>query len=501
VVSPNDADSVLAVGFLVAEGVDAFACASLEEALPLVGPGLGCLVAVEEAFLVGGLEQLDAALRAQPAWSDLPLVLIATHDSSLAAMAENVFPQAGNVTALQRPLHPVSLVSAVSVALRARRRQYEVRDLLEERTRALKHRDEFLAMLAHELRNPLAPIRNAVYLMQAMQVPDPNFAKYRGMIEKQTRHITRLVDDLLDASRLELGKMDLRRQAIDLNPMVVSAVESCMAVTSVRGHRVETRLAPRALPIDADPVRIEQILGNLITNAAKYTADGGSIVIETAREGGFAVVRVRDDGQGIRPELLDSVFELFVQDDRSLARTAGGLGIGLTLVKRLVELHGGRIHAQSPGPGLGSTFEACFPLREQEPPAPGAAAERAQASSPRKVLIVEDGVETRESLGLLVGLWGHRVTYASDGPAGLAVALETRPDVALVDIGLPRLDGYEVARRIRSGPLPWSRRVKLVALTGYGRAGDRDRALEAGFDDHLLKPVDPDVLEKILAHA
>ena len=498
-VSPNDTDSELATRFLADEGIEAFACANLEEVVPLVGQGLACIVAVEEALLERGLDMLDVALREQPAWSDLPLVLIAAKDSSLKSIAETVFPVAGNVTALQRPLHPVSLVSAVNVALRARRRQYQVRELLEQRIAALKHRDEFLAMLAHELRNPLAPIRNAVYVMKAMHVPDPDFEKCRTMIEKQTRHITRLVDDLLDASRVELGKMALQRQPLDLNESVTAAVEACLAMTSSRKHRVELRLAPRPLRVSADPVRMEQILGNLITNAAKYTPNGGSITIETLRDGESAVVRVHDNGRGIRPELLDSVFELFVQDDHSLARTAGGLGIGLTLVKRLVELHGGSVSAQSAGVGRGSTFEVRFPLGavaarpDPNVPAPG------EAGSARRILIIEDIPDIRESLGLLVRRWSHGVTYAVDGPDGLAKAIETQPDVALIDIGLPIFDGYEVARRIRALPVPWARTVRLVALTGYGQASDRDRALEAGFDEHLLKPVEPDELERILA--
>lgn len=499
IVSPNEADSVLAAGFLEGDAIEPVRCATLAHAAGLIGPGYGCVVLVEEALVEPDTQLFQDAVHAQPPWSDLPLLLIAAQDSSLSALVETVFPRSGNVSVLQRPLHPVSLVSAVTMALRARQRQYQVRDLLEERTTAVRKRDEFLAMLAHELRNPLAPIRNAVYLMKTMSVPDPMFAKYRDMIDKQARHITHLVDDLLDASRMELGKVELRRQALDLNQAAGAAVETCVPLTGTRRHAVALRLAPQPLTVMADPVRIEQVLGNLVVNAAKFTPEGGLIEVESAREGGYAVVRVRDNGSGIRAEMLDSVFDLFVQDDGCLARTQGGLGIGLTLVKRLVELHGGSVRARSEGVGQGSTFEIRLPLvATPEARGDGSAGGAARPYLRKRVLVVEDAADIRESLGMLLERWRHEVRYATDGREGVALATEMRPDVAIIDIGLPGLDGYEVARRIRGGPQPWARHVKLLALTGYGDANDRRRALESGFDEHLLKPVEPAILEQLL---
>ena len=498
IVSPNEADSVLAAGFIEGAGVEPVRCATLAEAAGLAGPGCGCVVLVEEALIEPDMQLFQEVVNAQPPWSDLPLLLIAARDSSLSALVESAFPRSGNVSLLQRPLHPVSLVSAVAMALRARQRQYQVRDLLEERTRAIQKRDEFLAMLAHELRNPLAPIRNAVYLLKMMSVPDPMFEKYRDMIDKQARHITRLVDDLLDVSRMELGKVELRRQPLDLNQSAAAAVETCMPLINARRHSVTLRLSPQPLTVMVDPVRIEQVLGNLVVNAAKFTPEGGAIEVESAREGGQAAVRVRDNGSGIRADMLACVFDLFVQDEGSLARTQGGLGIGLTLAKRLVELHGGSVCADSAGVGQGSCFEVRLPLVALEARADGSAGTAARPHLRRRVLVVEDGADIRESLGMLLETWRHEVRYAADGREGVALANQMRPDVAIIDIGLPGVDGYEVARRIRGGPQPWARHVKLLALTGYGQANDRERAIESGFDEHLLKPVEPAVLEQLL---
>jgi signal transduction histidine kinase/CheY-like chemotaxis protein len=414
-------------------------------------------------------------------------------------MVEREFPLSGNVTFLQRPLHPVSLVSAVNVAVRSRRRQYQVRDLLAEREKGLRQRDEFLAMLAHELRNPLAPIRNAVYLMNTVPNTDPLITKCRAMIDKQTTHITRLVDDLLDASRLELGKVELRLQPVDLNEAIAAAAESCLPMTRDHRHAVEVRTAARPVVVRADPVRIEQAIGNLIVNAAKFTPPGGVIEVATSIEDGWGVVSVTDNGVGIRPEMLESIFDLFAQSEVTLARTEGGLGIGLTLVKRLLEMHGGTVRASSEGMGQGSRFEARLPLVDTSMGRMHSASPAASSPMSKRVLIAEDGEDTRESLGLLMRTWKHQVLFAANGPDALRVAREAHPDVALIDIGLPGCDGYTVARAIRSEGTAWARDVRLVALTGYGQDTDRKRAFEAGFDVHMLKPVDPAQLEGMLA--
>ena len=496
VVTPNGADGALAVGFLEEAGIGARLCGSLRELLTLIGEDTGCVLIVEEVLAEPELDEFHAALRGQPPWSDLPLLLMASQGSSLSGL-QGVFPHSGNVTLLQRPIHPVTMVSAVNVALRARFRQLQVRDLLAQRERAVEQRDEFLAMLAHELRNPLAPVRNAVYLLGTLDIDDPLFVKCRAMIDKQARHITRMVDDLLDVSRLELGKVELRLQRVEVNDNVAAAVESCGAAVASQKHTLTTRLAKPGLAVRADPVRLEQAVCNLVLNAAKFTPEGGTIDVEVKRDGDFAVISVADNGVGIQPENLEAVFELFAQDSVTLARTQGGLGIGLTLVKRLVELHGGTIRAFSEGLGAGSRFEMRLPLDatpSEKSPEPAVASD----AKPKRVLVIEDRPDTRESLGMLLSAWNHEVLFAGSGPEGLDRAREVRPDVAIIDIGLPGLDGYQVAERIRREGTDWSSHVLLIALTGYGQAHDRERALEAGFDIHVLKPVDPTQLQMLL---
>jgi len=270
--------------------------------------------------------------------------------------------------------------------------------------------------------------------------------------------------------------------------------------TSSQKHKVNLRLPSSPLAVRADPVRLEQAICNLVVNAAKFTPEEGTIDVEVSSEGGVAVISVADNGLGIQPDMLESIFDLFTQDSVSLARTKGGLGIGLTLVKRLVELHGGTVRAFSEGVGTGSRFEVRLPLDGSpvDKQAPAVAPAAAREMRPKRVLVIEDGSETRQSLGMLLGLWKHEVLYAGSGPEGLDRARETRPDIAIIDIGLPGLDGYQVATRIRREGSAWSRHVRLIALTGYGQAADRERALSAGFDMHVLKPVDPAELRVML---
>ncbi len=497
-VTPNDTDAEVGMEFLREAGVDARTCTALTDLSLFPIDALGCVVLVEEVMVRPEIDEFLAVLASQPPWSDLPLVLVASEGVALAALVERVFPQSGNVAVLQRPLSPVSLISAVQVGLRSRQRQFQVRDLLDQRADALRRRDEFLAMLAHELRNPLAPMRNAVYIMKHLELEQPLFKKTRELIDRQVTHMARLVDDLLDVSRLELGKVQLQLQPLDLNAAVASATEACLPVTTARGHRMDVRLAREPLLINADPVRIEQIIGNLVTNAAKFTPEGGDICVEVSGDANRVTVVVRDSGVGIRPDMLDSVFELFTQDSATIERSQGGLGIGLTIVKRLIELHGGKIEVNSSGLGRGAQFTCSFARVNARAVAAGTVEPPPPAASPRRVLVVEDNADIRESLGLLLTMWGHGVEFAETGPEGLSRARAGQPDVALIDIGLPGLSGYEVARRIRSGGSEWARGVRLVALTGYGREADREEALGAGFDHHLVKPIDPDVLARTL---
>ena len=365
---------------------------------------------------------------------------------------------------------------------------------LEESERQI---NEFLAMLGHELRNPLAPIRNALDLMRINAGSDTTQEWARSVIDRQVAQLSRLVDDLLDVSRITSGKIVLQRESMELNAVVLHAVDATRPQIEARKQTLEVNVSREPVPVDADFTRLSQVVMNLVNNAAKYTPRGGQIRIDVLREGANAVVRVRDTGIGMSAELKSRVFDLFVQGDRSLDRAEGGLGIGLTLVKRLVELHGGSVEALSEGPGQGSEFIFRLPLLDE---ATKSAETQAHATKPpvvrRRVLIVDDNRDSAHTMAALFMAWGHEVRTAYDGPSAVDSAREFRPEAIFLDLGLPGMNGYDVAQRLRetagaSFPL-------LVAFTGYGQDDDRRRVLEAGFHHHLVKPVDPGLLEKII---
>jgi signal transduction histidine kinase len=352
-------------------------------------------------------------------------------------------------------------------------------------------KDEFLAMLAHELRNPLSAISTAVGVLERIGKQDPVASRSRHVIRRQTQHLKRLVDDLLDVARVTTGKIVLSRQPLDLG----DAVHACLAHMTEGGRLAQQRLDVHVdrVWVTGDPTRLEQITINLVDNALKHTPPGGVITVSVRREGRDAVLSVRDTGAGIASDLLPHVFDLFTQGRRGLDRQQGGLGIGLTLVRRLVEQHGGRVDASSAGPGQGSEFVVRLPAVEPEQAAV-APVTRGSGSTSRRVVVVEDNADARTMLRLLLEMSGHQVEEAADGLSGLDVALRVQPDVALVDIGLPGIDGYELARRLRERAPD----IRLVAVTGYGQPEDRDRAFEAGFTTHLVKPVGPDDLDRVL---
>jgi len=358
-------------------------------------------------------------------------------------------------------------------------------------------KDELLAMLSHELRNPLSAVRNAVL---TARLDDTRRDRALEVAGRQVEQLERLVDGLLDVARITQGKITLRRDRVSVADVVERAVESVRSMVGERGHALSVRLPEEKVWIEGDSTRLEQAVVNLLTNAAKYTPSGGRIEVAAEREGGDAVVRVRDNGVGIGPEMLARVFDLFAQADRSLDRAPGGLGIGLTLVRRLVEMHGGRVAAHSDGVGCGAEFVLRLPALPRQPgEAQATAARRAGRASGVRVLVVEDNPDVAEGLTMLLEGKGHAVVMTHDGLAALEAARSQGPAVVLVDIGLPGMDGYEVARRLRA--LPETAGATLVALSGYGRDEDRARALAAGFDGHLVKPVDLDALDTLLAAA
>jgi PAS domain S-box-containing protein len=363
-----------------------------------------------------------------------------------------------------------------------------------------QRKDEFLAMLSHELRNPLGAIANAGHVLDR-RAGDPRTRELTAVIRRQIRHLSRLVDDLLDVSRLSHGHVELRREAFELRRAVEGAVETVRPHLDQRRHTFALTLADEPLWIEADATRIEQVLANLLHNAAKFTPPGGRIELAVRRDGAEAVLAVRDDGAGISPDLLPRIFDLFVQEERSLDRSQGGLGIGLTLVRTLVERHGGTIAAASEGPGRGSELTVRLPLLATPEAAPagdgGSPPPATGAAAAFHVLLVEDNLDAAEALSELLKMWGHTVQVAHDGASALAAARRNRPDVVLLDIGLPGMDGYVVAEQLRA--VPGHEGVKLVAVTGYGQESDRRRAALSGFDHHLVKPVDPERLRELLA--
>ncbi|MEO5769115.1 MAG: hybrid sensor histidine kinase/response regulator [Polyangia bacterium] len=444
----------------------------------------------------------------QPLWADFPLVVLAgrpiTREDSRRLV--QALDELGNVTLLDRPLHVETMVSTVRAALRARKRQYQARELLCRLQEGVRERDHFLATLSHELRTPLGAIRHATQVLKNSAVPQAE--RPLAIVDRQVTHLARLIDDLLDVSRVTTGKVILQRHTMDLRSVVEQTAQQMESTFTEQGLRVERNLGALPLWVHADAVRLEQVFTNLLTNAVKYTPAGGGIQITAGLEPGGGApdspngavwVKIVDTGIGLSGEQVDGIFDMFAQVDQSLARSQGGMGIGLTLVRSLLTLHDGTVTAHSAGLGKGSEFTvslpACRESRVMASPAI-AAPPAASGSSQRRVLLVEDNADNRELLQELLELEGYEVVVAVDGAEGVGRALEFSPDVAIVDIGLPVIDGYEVARRVRAA---LGEQVTLIALTGYGRPEDRRRSAEAGFDTQLTKPVDFGDLRKVLA--
>ncbi|HEX4051086.1 MAG TPA: ATP-binding protein [Steroidobacteraceae bacterium] len=475
--------------------------------------GAGALLLTDAALLSPGIEQIFEQLGTQPAWSDVPVVLLCAPDMH-STVGERMLGRLTNVTLLDRPSSAQALVSAVHAAIRGRGRQYETREqlqalqqaeealrrrerqletLAEQLRRADRLKDEFLAMLAHELRNPLAPIRNASELLERSLPPDSALRDLVGVLKRQARQLSRLVDDLLDVSRITQGRIELHRETIDVASIIDQAIESVEPLTREHRHEVRVTGERASLYVSGDRARLVQCLGNLLNNAAKYTDDGGHIDIELSTRAGRVHIRVRDDGVGISAELLPQVFELFVQGDRSLDRSQGGLGIGLSVVQRIIEMHDGRVTAHSEGIGRGAVFELVLPLASA--PLQQIFPVSIRRPAGKRVLVVDDNVDAADSLALILNYEGHNATTVYSSADALKQAFtDFDPHVILLDIGLPGMDGYEVARRLRSG----GSNAQLIALTGYGRREDVQRAKAEGFDMHMVKPVDiPALLQRL----
>jgi signal transduction histidine kinase len=372
-----------------------------------------------------------------------------------------------------------------------------------------RHKDEFLAVLAHELRNPLAPIRNAVEIMRRSSLSDQRLMWSRDVIERQVKHLSRLVDDLLDVSRITRGNINLTRERVSVSAIINRAIETIHPLIAEHRHELTVEIPDERLEVDGDVTRLTQAVGNLLSNAAKYTDPGGRIAVKVRRSGAQVEISVRDSGIGIPPQMLPRLFTLFTQVDGTAHRAQGGLGIGLALVRQLIAMHGGSVAAHSDGVNRGSEFIIRLPLagitNEEEAATPAGSARNGDGMTSgttvtihtRRILLADDNEDALESLATLLECDGHEVHTASDGAKALELAAKCKPDVALLDIGMPKLDGYELARLIRAQP--WGKSIVLIALTGWGQDDDRRRSREVGFDSHLVKPLDPDALSTLLA--
>jgi PAS domain S-box-containing protein len=618
-------DAEVTTALLRRERLPSVSCDNAGSLARELDAGVGAILMTDDALVDPNIDQVLEALGRQPPWSDVPAIVLCGHDQ-LPKLAGLAMQTLRNVTVLERPTSSRTLVSAVKAAIRARARQYQLReqfttlqeseaavrlrerqlhtlaentpDILTRFDRQLRHlyvnqaatevtglsteqllgrthreigispelcdrwetalretfadgqrrrvaftypgaggvrhydsllipemgdsgdiqtvlsvahdatetqrsaqileeanrrKDEFLAMLAHELRNPLAPIRNASEILARKLADDPQMKKTVNLVKRQVTHLARLVDDLLDVSRITEGRIELRRAPQELAPILAQARESVEPLLREKRHVLLVSTSFEPLYVHGDHARLVQSVANVLTNAAKYTDPGGEIRLQLRRQNDQAVIVVSDTGVGIAPELLPRVFDLFVQGDRSLDRSQGGLGIGLSVVKRLVEMHQGRVAAFSEGPGRGSVFEIHLPLIDA--PAGSRAHSPAHTIQAKRILIVDDNVDAANSLAEMLQIDGHITEVVYTGKDALSRALARPADVILLDIGLPDMNGYEVAARIRPKIGP----AQLIALTGYGQNEDVRRATEAGFDAHLIKPVDFDQLERIIA--
>ncbi|HEY7929422.1 MAG TPA: ATP-binding protein [Steroidobacteraceae bacterium] len=513
ILPPTRRDGEVTRELLQRSGLSSVVCQDAALLAQAMQAGAGALLLTDAALSSPGFEQVLEQLGTQPAWSDMPVVLLCAPDM-YPSVGEHLMVRLTNVTVLDRPSSARALVSGVQAAIRGRCRQYQTREqllalqaaeealrgrerqlesLAEQLRRADRLKDEFLAMLAHELRNPLAPIRNASELLERTLPLDPQLHAHVAILRRQANQLSRLVDDLLDVSRITRGRIELHREILDVRSIIDQAIESIEPLIRQRAQQVRVTGVRPGQFVCGDRARLVQCLGNLLNNAAKYTDAGGHIDIEVHAPANRVHVRVRDDGVGISAELLPQVFELFVQGDRSLDRSQGGLGIGLSVVRRLVEMHEGSVTAHSDGVGRGASFELILPLV----PAPlhqGAPADLRRGAG-KRILVVDDNVDAADSLALILSYEGHRATTVYTAADALKQAFtEFDPHVILLDIGMPGMDGYEVARRLRSG----GSTAQLIALTGYGRGEDVKRAKAEGFDLHMVKPVDiPTLLQRL----
>jgi signal transduction histidine kinase/ActR/RegA family two-component response regulator len=514
VLTPTGRDAPLTRAVLTRNAIDCEACEDWHHLLREIERGCGAVLLAEEALLGEVVSEFVRHMTSQPPWSDIPVLILTARGADSAIIAA-VLKKLDNVTLLERPIRVAALLSATRTALRARERQYQIREHLSELERATQalraseaqlreadsRKDEFLATLAHELRNPLAPIRNSLQILRLNDETDATLKRVREIMDRQLNLLVRLVDDLLEVSRITRGKIDMRLERIDIASVIRSAVETSRPVVDAGRHALSVDIAPDLPATMGDAVRLAQVFSNLLNNAAKYTEEEGRIELTARRIDGFIEVIVADSGIGIAPDMLPRVFDMFVQVRRSASRAQGGLGVGLTLVKSLVERHGGTVEAYSEGLGRGSRFVVKIPAKvpASDPTARVESRPQTLLLKDRRALVVDDNHDSADSLAMLLRLMGAEVRVVYGGQDALDGLAAYAPTVMFVDIGMPEIDGYAVARRVRRHPSCSG--ILLIALTGWGQEEDRRRSYEAGFDHHLVKPASLEELERVLREA
>ncbi len=489
--APIGKDARLISQVLERAGIECFICTHVAEIIDELGKGVGAFFIVEEALNAEFLRSFSGFLKYQQTWSDLPIIVLSKRGLDAPGM-RRIYQELGNVTLLERPVQSVTLLTAASSALRGRNRQYEMREID-------RRKDEFLAMLAHELRNPLAPVSAASELLKIANLDQDRIKETSEIISRQVKHMTGLIDDLLDVSRVSRGRVTLDHALLDVRKIVANAVEQVRPLIDSRRHRLTVQTPPESAFVQGDQKRLIQVISNLLNNAAKFTPDGGSIGLSLNVDSRNVVFTVTDNGIGMAPNMIDHAFEMFSQAERSSDRSQGGLGIGLSLVKSLVELHFGSVAAHSAGIGKGSTFSITLPriAYSDELLTQTHSTETPPSAKRRRMLLVDDNFDAARMLGMFLESAGHEVFIEHSASSALERGRAEAPDVCLLDIGLPDIDGNELAKHFRAQPE--TAKSVLIAITGYGQEPDRKRTAEVGFHHHFVKPVDMEKLLEILA--
>lgn len=488
--APTGKDGRLLAGVLERAHMTCYVCTRIAETFDELNKGAGALIVADEALSIEFMKGIRPFLENQPSWSDLPFLVLRQTAPDTPEMSSR-YAMLGNITLLDRPVRSITLISAATAALRARTRQYEMREID-------RRKDEFLAMLAHELRNPLAPISAASELLRVPTLDREKIQHTSEIISRQVSHMTGLIDDLLDVSRVSRGLVTLDEGVQDAWQIVASAVEQVRPLMDARQHQLTVQEPPLTASIFGDQKRLVQIIANILNNAAKYTPPGGQISVNVTLDESNVTFSVKDNGIGMDPDVLSRVFDMFAQGERSSDRSQGGLGIGLAIVKSLVNLHGGTVTAQSEGLGKGSRFTITLPRVTDLPVTTHSSlSELKPAQELHRILIVDDNVDAANTLGTLLEISGYEVLIEHSATAALDRIVNEVPKACLLDIGLPDMDGTSLAKQLRKHPDTNS--SLMIAITGYGQDSDRQKSLEAGFDHHLVKPVDFSQLMKILS--